>query len=241
MKRAAANIDSFFPAPMLRPRARCFLFALMLLVLGSACQILDVPNFQNVPVALADPPETRTVPGTALRSFPLTFDAEIVRLLVEGDSLQVEGLYFLSCSQPGPEPLGLLYPYPADSLMGEAHTTLLECRVADGDWQPLPIEEAPRIPAARWRIPRDLGPTLEVRTIYRQALNSHHARYIVTTTAAWGKPLQTARFEIHLPQEVRPTHFSHPFTPAPEIAPNCFVYEAKNFLPEQDIVVEWEP
>lgn len=191
--------------------------------------------------AIAETPEVRQPPADALKTFPLTFDSEIVRLYVEGDTLRVEGLYRIHCSRPGPEPASLLYPYPADSLMGQARTVLLECRPVNGDWRPLPVVEAPRIPAARWRIPRDLGSNLEIHTIYHQALNDHHARYIVTTTAAWGRPLQTARFEVYLPASVRPTHFSHPFTPAPGLGPNCFVFEAENFLPEQDIVIEWEP
>jgi hypothetical protein len=242
----------------LRPRTSCFLLTLILLGPGDVSPILDTPtaladtdtyatdDTLAIPDdlsarTLSEPPATRAVTGAALHSFPLAFDAETVRLFVEGDSLRVEGLYQLSCRQSSPEPLSLLYPYPADSLMGGAHTTLLECRAVNGDWQSLPFDETSRLPAARWRIPRDLGPTLEVRTVYRQALHSHHARYIVTTTAAWGRPLHTARFEIHLPAGVQPTFFSYPFTPAPEIGPNCFTYEAKNFLPEKDVIVEWVP
>ncbi len=191
--------------------------------------------------SLADSPQDRRVPGAITRFYPLSFNAEVVRLLVEADSVRVEGLYQLTCHQPGPEPVSLLYPYPADSLMGEAHTAVLECRVADGAWQPLPIEEVPHIPAARWRVPRDLGETLEVRTVYHQALNGNHARYIVTTTSAWGRPLRTARFEISLPPGSQPTFFSYPFTRMGEDQENWYVYEAEDFLPEQDIVVEWEP
>jgi hypothetical protein len=61
----------------------------------------------------------------------------------------------------------------------------------------------------------------------------------VTTTQSWGRPLRHARFEIHLPEGAEPLTFSYPFEPA-EVRGRCFYsYEARHFMPERDIIVEW--
>jgi hypothetical protein len=81
--------------------------------------------------------------------------------------------------------------------------------------------------------------TLEIRTIYRQALHSRYARYIVTSTAAWGRPLTHARFEIFLPPGAIPREFSFPFERHLSGGEVFYVFEAKDFLPARDITVYW--
>ena len=184
-----------------------------------------------------EPPSSGT--HKALQALPLQFDSEVVRLFVAEDSLEVEGIYRLLCRRTNTPYASLFYPYPADSLLGGARTVLLECRSPGDPWQTLPFEEIPARHAARWRIPLDLGPELEVRTLYRQALNSGYARYIVTTTQAWGRPLRHARFEIYLPTGAEPQRFSFPFERQEADGKVFYLYEAEDFLPDRDIVVEW--
>jgi hypothetical protein len=152
--------------------------------------------------SLAGPP----IPRPAL---PVAFDSEIVRLLVEEDSLRVEGTYRFLCRSTGPSTITLFYPYPEDSLLGGAHTESLEGRIPGEAWQPLRFEELPS--GVRWWVPVDLGDTLVVRTVYRQALRSTYARYIVTSTQVWGRPLSRARFEVYLPEGAELERASFPF------------------------------
>ncbi len=206
----------------------------MLLILLAAILLSTAP-------AAADPPATEdssrvTVP----RFFPVRFDSEVVKLTVAGDTLSVEGTYRLLISPTRRPVLSLLFPYPADSLLGDAHTSVLECRAPDGPWQELAFQELAEHGAARWPIPLDLGPVLEVRTVYHQVLHGRYARYIVTTTAAWGRPLRQARFEIRLPAGATPTRFSFPFSPEEEDGDVFYLFEAEEFLPERDIIVEWK-
>jgi hypothetical protein len=179
--------------------------------------------------------------SAAARTIPLRFDSEVIKLFVGSDTLRVEGTYRLICRSDAPPRISLLYPYPADSLLGTAATVLLECRVPGGPWQSLEYEELPRLPAARWRIPMDWGETVEVHTIYTQVLLSRYARYIVTTTQAWGRPLRHARFEIYLPENATPVHFSFPFERLESDGHVFYLYEAEEFSPDTDIIVRWEP
>ena len=130
--------------------------------------------------------------GDAVASgYPLRFDGEVVRLFVEADSLRVEGHYHFRCGESAARAVTLLYPYPADSLLGGARTLRLEARAPGGDWQPLTFAEMPGRSTVRWLVPLDLAEQLELRTTYRQALRGRYARYIVTTTAAWNSASQS--------------------------------------------------
>ena len=84
------------------------------------------------------------------------------------------------------------------------------------------------------------GP-LSVRSVYRQERRASYARYVVTTTSAWGRPLTHARFEIYLPAGARDMEFSFPFGRGEGEGGACYVYEAVDFMPSHDITVTWVP
>lgn len=184
----------------------------------------------------SDTPVTRPpIPRGAL---PIAFDSEIVRLLVEEDSLRVEGTYRFLCRSTGPSTITLFFPYPEDSLLGAARTAVLEGRAPGGAWEPLRFEEFPS--GVRWFVPLDRGDTLEVRTVYRQALRSTYARYIVTSTQAWGRPLSHARFEVYLPEGAELERASFPFELDRAAGGEPFYsFATEQFMPDRDIVVEW--
>jgi hypothetical protein len=170
---------------------------------------------------------------------PLRFDSEVVRLFIEPDSLTVEGNYRLLCGASKTEFTALFYPYPEDSLLGAARTVSLECRTPGGAWRSLEFVEVPGRRGARWKVPLNLGDTLEVRTVYRQSLLACYARYIVVTTRTWRRPLKEARFEIFLPEGASPVQFSFPFKLQASGECAFYMYEATDFMPDRDITVEW--
>ena len=176
------------------------------------------------------------------RGFPIIFDSEVIRISIpEEDSLEVDGLYRLVRRPSNRARIHLFYPYPRDSLLGGARMLLLEGRATGRDrWSPLSYQERESSEGSRWEIP--LGPedTLEVRAVYRQALKSTYARYIVTTTAAWDRPLRSARFEIRLPEGAEPLEFSFPFERTDEEGRPVWIFEARHFLPDRDITVTWK-
>ncbi len=179
-------------------------------------------------------PEARPESG----GFQLRFLSEVVRIAVALDSVTVEGTYRL-LSRAGEGRLApILYPYPLDDRMGKARTVSLECRVPGKPWQPLGFRELPGGGGAAWSLPL-LADTLEVRTLYRQGLHADYARYIVTTTQSWGRPLERARFEILLPRGAEAEFFSFPFEPGDCGGRPCFVYETTGFFPDRDIEVRW--
>lgn len=171
----------------------------------------------------------------------LTFDSEIVRIAVLGDSVEIEGRYRFLTNHPGSGSVPLLYPFPADSRLGGARMVSVEGHARDTAWTSIPFSEVPDLPGALWRVPADGHDTLEVRAVYRQALRTTYARYIVTTTRSWGQPLRSARFEITLPAGASPHRFSHDFRAVRLRGRRVYVFEARQFLPDRDIEVEWSP
>jgi len=198
-------------------------------------------------VALACGPATadeapRRPPRSAFaRSLPLVFDSEHIALSILGDSLEVRGRYLLRCQGRGGSEFPLLYPFPRDSLLGGWRFVSLAVRAgAAAPALPARWETLPGQSAVRWWLPACAGDTLIAEAVYRQALRADYARYIVTTTRAWERPLRRAEFEIRLPAGAEPVEFSFPFAPSTE-APGLYRYEATEFLPDRDITVRWRP
>lgn len=172
-------------------------------------------------------------------AFPLVFDAEWVRLDIEGDSLQVQGSFLLLCREPVEESIPLFFPFPRDSLLEEARMVSLRFQVeadttVSGRW-----EELPGDPGVRWWMPPCRGDSIVAEFVYRQEIHTEYARYIVTTARVWGQPLRYAEFEIRLPAGAEPTDFSYPFERRGAGKETYYVWETEGFFPDRDIVVRW--
>ena len=172
---------------------------------------------------------------------PVEFHSETVRIAIGGDSVEVTGLYRFLTRRSALGSATILYPFPVDGRLGGARMVSVEVRAAGAGWRPLPFSGRPDLPGAVWRLPTDWGDTLEVRGVYRQALRGRFARYIVTTTSSWSRPLESARFEITLPDGARPERFSHAFRASRLEGRRVYVFEARGFRPDRDIEVEWRP
>ncbi len=170
---------------------------------------------------------------------PLRFDSEIVRIFVQEDSVEVQSLYRFVCRPSKASKTDLLYPYPADTLLGGARAVSFEYRIPRGKWYPLDYKDIPRRRVARWTLPPCPKEGLEVRVVYRQALLAHYVRYIVTSTQGWGHPLSHAVFEVHLPEGAENIDFNYPFEERTSKGKTFHVYETTDFMPDHDIIVSW--
>jgi hypothetical protein len=180
-------------------------------------------------------------PGNGAGTRPVEFESELVCIHVGTDSVEIEGFYRFRVRPGAPAAFTILYPYPDDPRLGGARTVRVDSRVGAGPWSPVAFREAPGLQGSFWSLPTGAGDSLEVRGLYRQALRGRYARYIVTSTANWSRPLRFARFEITLPPRTRPSRFSHPFRRPPGRPGAAYVWEAREFLPDRDIEVEWRP
>ncbi len=192
-------------------------------------------------VGLAGPGAAAMPAAGAARSRPrpLEFDSEVVRIVVQADSVEVNGFYRFLGRGPAGARFTVLYPFPNDSLMGGARMVSLVARVPRGTWQPVDFAVLAKPCAAAWRLPTDRGDTLEVAAVYRQALRGRSARYIVTSADSWSRRLRSARFELVLPTGSTLRRASYPFHAAAVDGRSGLVFEATDFLPERDVEFAW--
>jgi len=178
-------------------------------------------------------------PNPFMTAFPLAFDSEHIRLDIIGDSVEVHASYVLHCRAAGRPLPPLMYPFPDDSLMG-GFRMISACMRAWHDSVSAPVrwEDVPGTNAVRMWLPGCAADTIVTDVIYRQELHDNYARYIVTTTRAWGRPLTRASFDIQLPPGAIPIEFSFPFEPTTGGA-DRYRYEATDFMPDRDIMVRW--
>jgi hypothetical protein len=172
-------------------------------------------------------------------AFPIVFDAEWVRLDVAGDSLEVHGTFLFLCREPVDEPVPLFFPFPRDSLLGEARMISLGFHAGGETPVPGRWEEVPGIPGVRWWIPPCAGDSVVADFVYRQEIREEYARYIVTSARVWGRPLRHAAFEIRLPPGAEPIEFSYPFERRDAGGGNRWAWETEGFFPNRDVVVRW--
>ena len=215
-------------------RRRRFRWSIRVLLLAVICGPIAAPQASGGEQF----PEAATRPAPQA-GFPLRFDSEIIKLSVVGDSLEVDGTYLLACQSPFDRPIALFYPFPVDSLLGGARMIDGRARVGAKPWEPLRFQAIPGRDGVRWWVPPSDGDTITVQGRYRQAIRERYARYIVTTTRAWDRPLRHARFEIRLPGGAEPVEFSFPFVPTSDSVGVVFVWETDGFYPDRDITVRW--
>jgi hypothetical protein len=185
------------------------------------------------------PATERTGSNPIGEAFSLVFDSESVRLDIVGDSLEVRGTYVLVCRTPVEKSIPLFYPFPSDSLLGGARMVSLAFRAGADSSAPARWEELPLASGVRWWLPPCRGDSIVAEAVYRQELHAEYARYIVTTTQLWGRPLRRADFEIRLPPGAEPLDFSFPFERRSARGEIYYAYQAQDFFPDRDIVVRW--
>jgi hypothetical protein len=178
-------------------------------------------------------------PFVSADAFPVSFDSEWVRLSIVGDSLEIRGTYFLRCRERDGARVSLFYPFPQDSLLGGARMVSLHAGVAGTRLGALRWQASDEAPGVRWDTPPCTGDTIAVEAVYRQKLTASYARYIVTTTRVWRRPLRHARFDIRLPAGAVPTEFSFPFAAREDTSGSYYTFETNGFFPDRDIVVRW--
>jgi hypothetical protein len=80
----------------------------------------------------------------------------------------------------------------------------------------------------------------EVAVNYRQKLAGSSARYILTTTRSWGRPLEEAEFFIELPHDLEIVSLSYSgFEKWSGEGKVVSHMRKEDFMPDADLVVNW--
>lgn len=176
-------------------------------------------------------PDSAPAPG------PVDFFREDVTLAVSRGRLLVRGVYDFRNETGDTVEMAIRYPFPVD----DAHTFPDSVLVSEtrGD-SARPVSASPSAASVMW--PMRFGPheTRRVTVEYGQDLHDNRAVYIVTTTAAWLRPIDRADFHIRIPEALEDVRIS--FAPDRVVdLGDTIVYHLRReaFLPESDLEITW--
>lgn len=177
-------------------------------------------------LAAASPPAAVEGPG-------VVFQKEHIKIFVGEKNIRVHGLYTFVNPQSSFQRATLFYPIPVDSMHPSADYILVRsggsvlAAHAQKDGAFFGVE----IPA---------GESRDVEVIYEQTCADGSGCYILTSTAAWERPLEQARFEIHVPDGIALERMSYE---ADRVnrgkGERVHEFTRFDFMPETDLCLAW--
>lgn len=165
---------------------------------------------------------------------PVTFERETIRIMVGTETIRVDGTYVFANPSPAARVQALRYPFPIDSLHPFPH----EITVHQGEGSVAFRRVEDGIVFAI-----DIPPCSEAtaRVTYKQSCRNNFGCYILTSTAAWGRPLKAADFEITVPDSLRLVSVAYDIDQVDEVdGARIHRFARSNFLPQEDLCMRWE-
>jgi len=161
----------------------------------------------------------------------ISFYKEHITFKIENGYFHVNGTYYLKNNQNASNQIALFYPFPVDTLYSKADSLTIYCMEKNQEITDYKLGD------------RGVLFTCEVDSVvtllisYQQKLNCNEARYLLTTTKQWMKPLEEATFELIVPDEIQITSFSYPPDRSLKIGNEMLYYwQKENFMPEEDMI-----
>lgn len=164
----------------------------------------------------------------------VTFYQEEITMKIEQDYFYVTGNYYLRTT--GDKSITLVYPFPSDSLYGEADPIIIYNLSSDR-----PIDSLVR-KRNSLAFKADFGENTDIIIMvsYRQKLLGNRAEYILESTKSWGKPFEKADYQLIVPGNMQVLHFSFP--PDDSIHTDMekiYFWTKTNFFPTRNMVFEF--
>jgi|GEM_PF-977814 len=165
----------------------------------------------------------------------LLFDAERIEIEVVGENCHISADYrFINNSEDAYRGL-IYYPFAVDSELPFPDTVSVMNIGTDFD---IRFEQTSK----GVRFPVRIAPmaALDFRVFYIQRTPASSFRYILKTTRQWNRPLSTADFYIHIPDQFELTSIS--------LDPDSTIYKEghtiirisrQRFMPDTDLEIEW--
>ncbi len=159
------------------------------------------------------------------------FERERIEIQVRQTSVVVEGEYVYRNPWPFPVVQGFSIPFSVDS----THPPPVE--VSAEELWPHRRLLSPRFVLGLHRFDLPLGPREEVgvRVRYEQYSPSADARYLLTTTQPWHRPLALGVYRI-IPDGVEILSSNYPLR---ALEPGVLGFDRRDFMPREDWVFSW--
>ena len=170
-------------------------------------------------------------------SNPVTFYREYVTVEPSRGRTSVSALYYFRNTSDRPVQQLISYPFPVDRFHLYPRTVRVWEKTADG-LRPMGFVHRER--SVRWSMRFGPGEEKVVRVDYTQEIRRPHARYIVTTTKYWERPIDLAEFEFRVPASLDSVRLS--FDPdRRSVSGDTVIYymRREQFMPDDDLNITW--
>lgn len=168
------------------------------------------------------------------------FVKEEITLEVGEGHACVTGIYSFRNNTDRDLQMPVVFPFYVDSLTAFPHHIEAAVITVDGE-NNLDYKRVPERNLISMHIPMKASGTTNWRLTYQQEIGANRAVYIITTTAAWKKPLKEATYYF-----IAPDLFSNIKTwPLPDTiytdgAKKIFKSVRYDFMPQRDMEITWE-
>ena len=165
----------------------------------------------------------------------LLFDAERIEIEVVGENCHITADYrFINNSEDAYRGL-IYYPFAVDSELPFPDTVSVMNIGTELDIRFEQTSEGVRFPVR-------IAPmaALDFRVLYIQRTPASSFRYILKTTRQWNRPLSTADFYIHIPDQFELTNISlDPDSTIHNEGQTIIRISRQRFMPDTDLEIEW--
>jgi hypothetical protein len=176
--------------------------------------------------------------GTTAVSQPpddIEFARERISIAVEDTSIMVDGIYVLRNPAPYARHQTLFYPFPVDSTHPYPDSISVWHRKS-------PVEFGVREDGVAFSVEIPAQGSVGIRVVYRQACPDRSGCYILTTTAAWERPLKSADFIITLAEGLELEWAAYEVFPVANAGGGRrYEFSREDFMPDRDLCLRWKP
>lgn len=146
----------------------------------------------------------------------------------------VKGLYFFS--SPAEKDYLIVYPFPTDTIYSiPFDINVIDIKTADTLAYKMTDNHSSMAFKAR------ISGQTQLYITYSQSLKSKKAKYILTTTRSWNKPLERAEYKLLTDTNLVVKGFSmKPETAITVDGKHVYVWQKENFMPEKDFEIEFD-
>ncbi len=174
------------------------------------------------------------------RNRQVEFFKEEITMTITDSTSSISGVYYFRNNTEKDKPLAVAFPFYIDGVSHYPHE--IRAYAVDGDdTLTIETEVLEGQNAIRMRIPMKPEKVTVWYLDYSQRIESDYARYILTSTSAWGKPLEEATYRFNIPADYRIIEIWPKADKASRVKPNLEIWcEKIDFMPDQDMRIFWD-
>lgn len=177
-------------------------------------------------------------PPTGL-SRPVEFFKEEITLTVSDSVATVNGVFYFRNNTDRNRPFPVLFPFYVDSVT-HFPREIKAYTIIDKDTLIVNFEPLVERGAIRMGIPMKPNAVTVWYLDYSQKIESSHARYILTSTSAWKKPLEEATYYFVVPETFNVVNaWPEPDSSGGDEIKTLWCHKT-NFMPKRDMEIIWE-